>query len=373
MAARNQGQQPGRMPVMTRQGMFNLATRQTFQRQNIINFQDSSPVFSTLPQSGLLGKIRLRFSGTTTTAGASSATRKTYLPAPVGIVRRLILRSSEGAELFNCTGYGSYLVSRTLRTNGEFFVNDGNSLIPGAALDPFAQYFNDGGDLGASASTNWVFMLEIPVSLGEQNVTGMILLQNPATQHQLEVQWGTVTDIYTTTGTVTLSNVICRPELEFYQLPSSVMDDPDLSFIHRIIEGSQSITATGDQTFTFPLGGIYLKLIHEFSNGATLAPLDITKINNLKIVYAQSQVPYNMDPNIHLWRQRRRYGQDLPSGVYVHDFGIGNYLPEEPTSRDLFDTGEITDMQSITTLDSSLTLAGSPMMRSIREEILPSV
>jgi hypothetical protein len=361
------------MPVMTRQGLFNLATRQTFQRQNNINFQDSSPVFATLPQSGLCGKIRLLFTGTTTTAAASSATRKTYLPAPVGIVRRVILRSSEGAELFNCTGYGAYLLSRTLRTNGEYFVNDGNSLIPGAATDPFTRYFSDGGDLGASASANWRFMLEIPVALGEQNVTGMILLQNPATQHQLEIQWGTTGDIYTTTGTVTLSNVTCVPELEFYQLPASVMDDPDLSFIHRILENSQSITATGDQQYNLPLGGIYLKLIHELSNGATAAPLDISKVNALKIIYAQSQVPYNMHPDIHLWRQRRRYGQDLPSAVYVHDFGIGNFLPEEPTSRDLFDTGEITDMQSIITLDSSLALAGSPFLRTIREEILPSV
>jgi hypothetical protein len=352
---------------------FEGATRQAFLTQNQIDFADSAPKFILLPTVGLLARIRIMVKGTTTTAAASSATRRAYVPAPVGIVRRVILRSSEGADIINMSGYGNYVFNRTNKTVGEYFVNDASLNISSAPFpDPFVRYFSDGGDLGASQVANWRFMLNLPVSLGPRSLTGLLMMQNPGVQFQLEIQWGTVSDIYSaTTGTVTLSNITATPEIEIFHLPEDFGDDPDLGYARNIIEETQPINATGDLVYTAPLGNIYNKIIHILENGATLAPIDISKVNQLTMSYAQTQVAYRMQPDIHLFRQRQRYGLDLPPGVYVHDLGIPDDLPEFPGPRDWIDTGFITDFKSTINLDSSLSLSGGNM-RTIRDQLSPT-
>jgi hypothetical protein len=349
---------------------FEMATRQAFLLQNTIPFVDSAPQFITLPQVGLLAKIRLLVSGTTTTAAASSATRKAYIPAPFSIVRRLILRSSEGADIYNTSGWGNYLFNRTNKFMGDYAVNDNSLVIPTAPTpDPFPRYFSDGGDLGASATTNWRFMLSIPVSLGPRSLTGLLMMQNPGVQFQLEIQWGTVTDLYTTTGTVTLTNVQAIPEIEIFHLPENFDDDPDLGFARNIIEELTPFTNTGDVPYVAPLSHIYMKLLHMVENNSL--PIDMSKVNTLKLQYAQTQVAYNMKPDIHLWRQRQRYGMDLPPGLYVHDLGMPDELPEFPGPRDWIDTGFITDFKSIINIDSSTSLV-SAQLRTIRDTLAPT-
>lgn len=352
-------------------GLFNVRTRQSFVPLNQINFVDSSPQNIPLPQTGLVGKIRILVSGTTTTAGASSATANECPYAPFSLVRRLILRSSEGADIYNTSGHGNYILNRTLRTSFDY----ANAYAAGAQAvgqpqTAFSRYYGFNRSLGASQVDNWRFMMSLPVSLGEQNLTGLLMLQNPGVQFQLEIQWGTVADLYrTTTGTVTLTNIVAKPEIEFYHLPASYRDDPDLGFARQIIESTQAITATGDNTFTPPLGNIYLKLIHCLENNNL--PINQALVNQLRVQYAQTQVIYSQNPDIQLWRQRKRYGSDIFAGVYVHDWANANDLPEEPTARDLIDTGLITDMGSIFNLDSSLTFT-SAQIRTIRDQIVPT-
>src|SRR5262249_18689230 len=147
---------------------------------------------------------------------------------------------------------------------------------------------------------------------GDSNLTGLLLLQNTGIRFTLEVQTGTITtvnDMFSaTTGTVTDSAITCKPQLELYHLPADPKDDPDLAFVKTTIEDQQSITSTGDFVYRPILGNIYTSFLQEFVNNA--APLDITKVNSIKLSYAQSQVVYNMSPDMMLARQRRLYDRD---------------------------------------------------------------
>jgi hypothetical protein len=353
-------------------GGFNLETRQTFQLQNVINFTDSQPASIQIPQVGLLAKIRMLISGTTTTAAASSATRVAYNPAPMpyGIVRRVVLRSNEGTDIFSCTGYGTLINEYLQRTNFGHRLATADLQVAGAPQTVQSRIFDDGGDLGADETANWRFMLTIPIALGEQNLTGMLMAQNPGVNFTLEIQWGTTTDLYTVVGTVTLSNVRCQVETEFFHLPEMPEDDPDLGFVRRIIEEQQSITGTGDNQYTPPQGNIYLRFAHILENNSL--PFSMALINQARIVYAQSQVAYNVLPDIQLYRQRERYGQNLPEAVYVWDWLYGNGLPENPSSRDAFDSGYLTDFRSIFNIDGSAVLTNA-RLRTIRDELVEVV
>ncbi len=117
-------------------------------------------------------------------------------------------------------------------------------------------------------------------------------------------------------------------------------------------------------------GNMVTQLIHELSNGATAKPLDPSEVSLLRMDYAQTQVPYNMNPDLQLLRQAFLYGRNMPQGVYIWELSEALGLKELPTMRDVIDTLMLTNLQTEITL-SGVALSNSKL-RTIKEWLVPN-
>jgi hypothetical protein len=356
-------------------GDFNRATRAAKLVQPSMSFVDSSPVQQDLPTTGYLGAISLLLKGTITYS-SGTVTQKAYPLAPYGLIRRIRLVTNEGAEVWNTTGWGAYLYNACIRTGLDFGTNHADVNTTGGS-DPFSQYYVATGTISDTAAHTFRAFLRLPISWGDMNLTGLLLLQNPNVKFTLEITWGTFTDVWSTASNGTFSNVTITPSVELFHLPADQHDDPDLLFAKTVIEERKDVVSSGgDFVYNPILGNTYNRVIMEFvNNQSTVAPFYSSDITALKASYAQSQVVYNESSDIHLADQRRWYGRDLPSGVFVHDWTMGNGLPEIPSGRDTFDTSEITDMQLAATIvaGSSMgagSLASGSYARIIKEQLV---
>ncbi len=376
MAAQKQNGASQAMPV----GRFESDTR-----QQIITLSPMTPpnpgtagqiVTQQLPTSGYLSSIWMNLVGTTTTTSAQSAVVGTYPQPPWNFVRKIRVYTNMGVELVNLSGYGLYLYQSCLRTGLDIdtIVNS----LTYAATDGGAnntvrsRYLVHPTSLGVSSSETWKAGYYLPIAWGTGGKAGLQLLQDDAVKYYLELTFGDLTDLYTSTsGTPTLSSVSVTPMVETFSTPRNPVNRPDLSYSKVILEEQQPFdTGTGVTTFKMVTGNMVTQLIHEMSNGTAAKPLDPSEVSLLRMDYAQTQVPYNMNPDVQLLRQAFLYGRNLPQGVYVWELAEALGLKELPTMRDVIDTLMLTNLQT------EITLAGvtpvSSKLRTIKEWLVPN-
>lgn len=354
-------------------------------RQQIITLSAMSPpnpgtagqiVTQQLPTSGYLSSIFMLLKGTTTTTSAQSTVVGTYPQPPWNFIRKIRVYTNMGVELVNLSGYGLYLYDRTLRSGLDIdtIVNSltyaatdggGNNTVR-------SRYLVHPTSLGVSSSETWKCGYYLPIAWGTGGKAGLQLLQDDAVKYYLELTFGDLTDLYTSnSGSPSLTNVSVTPMVETFSTPRNPDNRPDLSYSKVLLEESQPLDAgTGVSTFKMVTGNMVTRLIHEFSNGSTAKPLDPSEITNLRMDYAQTQVPYNLDPDTQLLRQAFLYGANMPQGVYIWELAEALGLPELPTMRDVIDTLMLTNLQTETTI-SGVTLSNSKL-RTIKEWLVPN-
>jgi hypothetical protein len=300
-------------------------------------------------------------------------------------VRNFLVKNNQGVQIFNTSGWGACLTAMTskyhfdplVEQQGQFNYSNGFA----SEQDPFTRYRNPDAALGANSSQNWRFPFWLPIAWGPTGQAGLQLMQDPAIQYQLEVGWGDATDLYSaTTGTVTLSSIQCLPTVVLYHVPERAVDLPKLTYTLTTIEDVQPLTVgNGDNVYKFTTGNMAERVILEYVNtpasvqtpffptGAT-ANASTNPISRIKMRYAQTQIPYDCDADTWLLIQRWRYGRDLPGGVYVHELGQPNGLPELVGVRDIVNTARLTDLDLIATL-SGQTLTNA-FTRAIRRQLV---
>ena len=354
-------------------------------RQQIITLSPMSPpspgtagqiVTQQLPTSGYLSAIWMLLQGTTTTTSAQSTVVGTYPQPPWNFLRKIRVYTNMGVELVNLSGYGLYLYQSTQRTalDIDTIVNS----LTYAATDGGAnntvksRYLVHPTSLGVSSSETWKAGYYLPIAWGTGGKAGLQLLQDDAVKYYLELTFGDLTDLYTSSsGTPALTNVSVTPMVETFSTPRNPANRPDLSYSKVILEETQPFDAgTGVSTFKMVTGNMVTQLIHELSNGSTAKPLDPSEVTLMRMDYAQTQVPYNMNPDIQLLRQAFLYGRNMPQGVYIWELAEALGLKELPTMRDVIDTLMLTNLQSEITL-SGVTLSSSKL-RTIKEWLVPN-
>jgi hypothetical protein len=373
--AQKQQTQSQAMPV----GRFESDTR-----QQIITLSPMTPpnpgtagqiVTQQLPTSGYLSSIWMLLAGTTTTTSAQSAVVGTYPQPPWNFLRKIRVYTNMGVELVNLSGYGLYLYQRTQRSGLDIdtVVNSLTYAATDAGNNTVkSRYLVHPTSLGVSSSETWKAGYYLPISWGTGGKAGLQLLQDDAVKYYLELTFGDLTDLYTSTsGTPTLSAVSVTPMVETFSTPRNPANRPDLSYSKVILEEQQPFdTGTGVTTFKMVTGNMVTRLIHELSNGSTAKPIDPAEVSLLRMDYAQTQVPYNLNPDIQLLRQAFLYGQNFPQGVYIWELAEALGLPELPTMRDVIDTLMLTNLQT------EITLAGvtptSSKLRTIKEWLVPN-
>lgn len=331
-----------------------------------------------LPTAGYLSDLYFTLTGTSTTTAAQSGVAKAYPAPPWNFLRKIRVYTNMGVELVNISGYGLYLYNRVLRGAMDIHTHATADFLSyavtngGSNATVRSRYFTAIADLAVSqTSVAWKCGWWLPITWGTTGKAGYQLLQDDAVKYYFEVTWGDVNDLYISlSGTPTLTAQV-NPIIRTFATPRNPVNRPDLSYSKFLLEENQSLTAaSGTNTFKLVTGNMVTKMIHCLENGSTLAPVDPAAVTNFRMDYANTQVPYSINPDLQLLMQEYRYCKPLPQGTYVWDLAMALGLPELPTMRDVIDTIMLTNLQSELTV-SGLTLSGSNL-RTIKELLVPN-
>lgn len=343
---------------------FQDATRQNRRSIGTIAFNGGQRASLDLPQTGILANLIVRVAGTLTiTNGTGGATLNAVeMGKPYGLIDRLHLTANSGTEIVNVTGKGLYL--RNL-------IDKNNYLDLAASVLPEAVTGNPVYQFGTAAGTNTVeFTLKIPVAVNERDTLGMILLQNKETLLTLALDWANPANLFALTGTATVAFTgNAYVTMEYFSVPLSDKEYPDLSVAHTLLEDQVAVPGTGDVLYTVPRGNIYQRIMHRVVLNA--APAGFDDVNTLTLQYNQSEQPYKLMGHDQLAIQRNRYKRDLPKGVYVWDFAYQGD-PGYGGARDLVNSRAITDFLSIVNIASGATLGtNNNFIYTVREQLVP--
>lgn len=354
--------------------MFNAATRQNIIPAPAITYAAGQTLYSVLPKVGLLKRVILLFTGTlTVTLGGGTAALG--VEAPFSLFSRIRLTANGNTALFDMTGWGA-LISSLYGAYGYAGIG-GRPRIPDSATvpGPTATAFSAAAYAAGvnSGANTWNFGLEIPLGLADdwRDPVGLVLAAAPDTVLQVEATFGST--LYSTTAarttpvtvtgaaTATLTGTL-TPFVEFFTIPRSSADYPDLSRIHTWQElGPQAIAAVGDQPVVIPRGNTMARIIHDvWTNSAA----DGTNISNVQLKFNQNEIPYNKSRQLMAYLQREHNVRDLPDGIYVHD------LWNSDSPRDAINTLLLNDLTSIVTVASTATIAGTSDIRTFLEQII---
>jgi hypothetical protein len=343
---------------------FINATRQNRRKVGQLKFENGQRMSLDLPRTGLLANLMIRVKGKlTVTPGTGSATYKSEnYNKPYALLDRIRLTANSGTEIVNVTGTG--LAIRNMISEGSVMDLLGSVLPSGVSGSPVYQFGTSSGE------NNVEFSIKVPVAVNERDPIGMILLQNGETLITAGIDWANVANLFTLTGNAAVSFTgDAHFTMEYYSVPQSKEDYPDLSIAHTILEDRSDIDGTGEKTYTIPRGNIYQRIIHRvFLNGA---PAGFDDIDKLKLIYNQSETPYELEAHDMYAIQRDRYRRDLPQATFVHDFsyqgvaGLGG-------NRDLVNSKAITDFNSIISVGTGATLGtNNNRLLTLREQLVP--
>jgi hypothetical protein len=351
---------------------FLQATRQNFLPAPVMTYAAGQTTYSVLPKVGLIRRVILLFSGTLTVV-LGGGTTALGAEGPFSVASRIRLTANGNTSLFDAGGWGAMLTS--LFSAYGFSGFGSRPRVPDSATvpGPTASAFSAANYAAAVADASaWRFGIEIPLGLSDdwRDPIGLVLAASPDTVLQIEVTWAPT--LYsttasrnvpiTTTGAATASLAMtCTPIVEFFTVPASPADYPDLSRVHTWTEiGPQSITANGDQDVVIQRGNTVARIVHSvYTNTAP----DGTNVSGRSLRFNSNEVPYQTTRQLDAYLQRQRMVRDLPDGVYAWD------LWNSGTPRDAINTLNLNDLTSRLTL-AGATIAGTSDIRTWVEQVI---
>lgn len=351
---------------------FNRATRQNFMPGPVMTYAAGQVSYSAIPKVGLLKRILLLFTGTNTVVlGGGAATLGAE--APWNVIARLRLTANGNTALFDCGGYGSMIASLFSAHGWSGFgsrpIIPDSATVPGpAAATKSASNYAAGVAAGANT---WAFALEIPLTLADdwRDPVGLILAAAPDTQLQLEVTWcaafsgAAAREVPVTVAggaTAALTSATLTPYVEFFTIPASSADYPDLRRIHTFTEtGPQTIPAAGDQDVVLQRGNTLMRVAHVVWIGGAAAT---TQVTARQLRFNSNEIPYQVSAQLDAVLQRKRHVRDLPDGVYTWD------LYSTGTPRDAVNTLNLNEI--VSRLSISAIAAGVNDIRTVTEQLI---
>lgn len=278
-----------------------------------------------IPKTGILQNLYLVITGTLT--GTPST------PNDLGManyIQRVRLIANAGINLIDVSGVGyNYLMRDFIEHNVDV-----------GAL-------NEARDAVNSGTFN--LSMFFPIALNARDQVGLIMLQNEDTQLRLEVQIGALTVL---ANDFSATSVTVQPFLDIFTVPLDKKDHPRFDFAHTWNEEQTTISGTGDYTWNWPRGNIYCSVVHGLGVGATGAD----GFTNAQLRVNQSEYLYDVTPNFLTLEFYRSRGRARELGMLPFDFlsqsGLGNY----GSARDLLDSRQLTDIDSVITVGTAGTL-----------------
>lgn len=287
-----------------------------------------------LPRVGLLQALYLNITGTV--AGTLSAPNAFGFSS---IIQNITLSINSGISLFSMSGPGYNYLLRPYQYLGA---------------DPVPQ------NTGRSAVTATSFNLDmiIPVSMNPRDPLGLIMLQSEQTLVTLNCTF--LADSSVATG-ATVSCTI-TPYVVWFTVPANQKDWPNLSVAHQVLEDQQSVPATGQFTYNWQRGNIYLQTVHGLGFGASGAD-DFShaqlRVNQSDYVYDCDPGLYNLESNAFTIAEQRLAGV-VPFNL-IGTAGMGAF----DQTRDTIDSSQLTDLATV------LTATATGTLYTMRRQLVP--
>jgi hypothetical protein len=304
--------------------MFQNATRRKLMKLETLTKGTSNPLQWDIPKAGYLAGIYLDIS--ISIAGTLSA------PNALGVasaVRKVRLFANSGIEFVNLSGAGyNYL----LRDFFEHYVDP----VPMSNA-------RDAVTTGAKKLHMW-----IPFTINSRDEIGLFPLQNEQTTVVLQVEFETdaiVATGATITGTVT-------PMVEVFTVPPNEKDRPAISLIQSIVEDSKVISGAGDYSYRWPRGSHYLQVLH--GAGINQAPAD--SWSAAKLLANKSDYLADFTPELIGMEYSRFHGTVRRLGHIPIDLMGTSGLGMFGSTRDIINSANLTELETLLTLTGALTL-----------------
>ena len=333
---------------------FRPNARQSFYPVKNVAFAASGREAIELPHVGLLSKIFLTMTGTQTLSGAGALADR----GPWDLMKRIRVESNQGAlALFDCSGYGAFLVSGITERGWRPDLAGAGSTTPDA--DIYAAPVASGANVW---SLTWI----IPISAngGTNFDTGLINLQSPDLTVTVNLEFGAVLDASTlATGFVGTVQV----GYEYFEMPNPNEVALPAALVVRCLESDMAVVSVGGDGHIYPVPrqGTLLQMFHVL----TLNSVRITSaVDNMIIRLNVTQQLYKLTRREFRVKQRYQTGIEWPLGVFLWDFFHAEEGVSEGDLRDAIDTEQISTTESVIQIASGATLGalGTNKLTTIR-------
>lgn len=299
-----------------RAALFAQATRQhlqTLAKETVT--QDNSTIQITLPKTRILSKVTLEVSAVVNVAGSGDI--KLPFMYPYSILRRVALDANNGFSPFVVSGVDLALYNLS-QLNSHTYMPQ--------SVDKSGVCYYSTVQAGKNAEIN--FSLDLPVTLNDRDLIGLILLQNEQSNITVSIDVEDMNRAFGTHEGVTCSlvSLSVTPVIETFSIPNIKEAIPDFSLI-KLVHSRNDNVIQGQNTVKLTCGTVYRKMFFYITdeNGAAIDDTDL--IGNIELVFSQSDIPYNITPLALRHRAEKQLGFKLPKGVYMFDFsnqGIPN-------------------------------------------------
>lgn len=307
---------------------FRYGTRQRFAPvKSGVAFANNGRQSVEIPRVGFLASLLVRITGTMTLSAAGALTTR----GPWDLIKELVLRVNIGAStIYRTTGYGNYVVQRALARTFD----------PAGAFGSTPDSDIYAAPVGATGTWTLAYWIPVAENYGRQSHLGLLNLQAPEIQVNLDINFGQPTDVVTT-GTAFSGNVDVG--YLYYEVPNPQrVAWPPLIFF-RTIESDQPITGAGDQVFTSPREGMLHRIFHVYQvNDARSNAVD-----RLTVRFNKTDEIYRYERWQLKWLQNNHYGAPLPTGVFSHEWWAAEGEPGEGDNRDFVSSEALSTLESI--------------------------
>lgn len=350
---------------------FERATRKVRVPMTTLAFtpgSGASPrVQADIPPSGLLSRLYLHFTATTTVT-LGGGTLAVDWSGPWSSVSKFRIQAPGGLEQTALSGLAAKL--QNLIENYKYVLEEPGVASVGVPANFASRVYTV--PVAAGANT-WEFGLELPVALNEREAIGLLMMQNSSSAFQFIAEFnsaaysltaGQAPTLVTGAATCTISGTL-NIVVETFTVPDDPkVDLPPADYAHTYREYYKTIGGTGDLDIPITDQHRFLSIMHHvvINNQP-----DSLNVDTLKLQFSSSFSPTIIPNRTQLYLQHKVYGRALPDGVFVHDF-VSQDQVNSGSSRDWVDGSKVSDLRSFVTINAGAAPgAGSRVLTVTRQ------
>lgn len=297
---------------------------------------EGATIVFDLPKTRMLAKTYLMVEANVKVTHASQTTFTPADFAPFTLLRRVRFEANNGFAPITLSGKELFMYS----------LATGDARVLDVVTDETSRAINVMPLKASSSGTvNKIrFIAKLPNTLNDRDPMGLIVLQNPETVAQIEVEFANGTSLLKDTSgyTVEVQSITVTPLVETFSIPLNPNARPDISLLKLVGSTAFPVVGAGEAVCKLNTGIMYRKLIFyvEDANGGVA---DDFITSDIEVVFNQADTPYRVHPKILAAINHEQFKKPLPKGLYMLDLSAFQGMPNYGGSRDYIDSSKLTE------------------------------